>query len=174
MLPSFQSNPRPQKFFVSPRHLRQPPARLQATRWLPLFILIGLLSGVPGTILSIDDDWYESLTKPVWEPPGWLCGVLWPLAYILASVAAWLAWRAHTPMLPWALQWCFNVLSATVFYAGHSAGWAFFFIIAMVLCIYWAAWTVSERDMGAAIVLTPYLLWISVKSTLIYVIWALN
>jgi translocator protein len=46
-------------------------------------------------------EWYASIAKPSWTPPGWLFGPVWGLLYFSMSFAAWLVWiqRSRTPVV---------------------------------------------------------------------------
>ena len=37
-------------------------------------------------------EWYASLQKPAWNPPGWIFGPVWMVLYTMMAVAAWLVW----------------------------------------------------------------------------------
>ena len=45
------------------------------------------------------DGWYQSLTQPSWQPPGFVFGLIWPYNFIVIGVALYtIAMRSH-PML---------------------------------------------------------------------------
>lgn len=176
MIPTYLSNPRPQQTYASraSKRLRQNDLRANSYRWIPAFLGLALCSGIPGAILSVESEWYESLEKPLWNPPRWVFGVAWSAVHICAGFSAWRAWRARTAMLPWAAQWCCNSLSMPVLYLGQSPFGAFILIAALLLSIYWGAWCLSERDISGTVAITPYLLWVSIDATLLFLIWDLN
>lgn len=43
--------------------------------------------------LFTSGDWYASLKKPSWNPPGWIFGPMWSALYTMMAVAAWLVWK---------------------------------------------------------------------------------
>lgn len=174
MIPIFQINPGPHQTYASRSKGRIILPRANARRRLPLFIFISLCSGIPGAVLCIEDEWYNTLQKPPWEPPLWVFAVVWPIVYIITAVAAWRAWAVRTSMLPWMLQWLCNILSMPVLYLGQSYSWAFVLLVLVLVFIYWGAWSVSERDMVAAVTVIPFLLWVSIEATLLYMVWDLN
>ena len=52
-------------------------------------------TGAAGSIFTAGatGDWYVTLAKPPWTPPGWLFGPVWAALYLMMAVAAWLVWR---------------------------------------------------------------------------------
>jgi tryptophan-rich sensory protein len=50
-------------------------------------ILLGSLSGLVGGARTV---WYERLQKPVFSPPSYLFGIVWPILYLLMGVAAYM------------------------------------------------------------------------------------
>jgi len=55
---------------------------LALTGWVLLCFAAAALGGwfMPG-------EWYASLKKPAWNPPGWIFGPVWTALYILMAVA---------------------------------------------------------------------------------------
>jgi tryptophan-rich sensory protein len=72
-----------------------------------------------------ENDWYQSLRKAPWTPPGWFFGVAWTLIMISFSVYMWkLAGELKGKQLTalwfmFALQWVLNVLWNPVFFNWH-------------------------------------------------------
>ena len=52
------------------------------------FLLASFSAGAIGSQFG-PGDWFAALTKPSWNPPGWLFGPVWSLLYTMMGVAAW-------------------------------------------------------------------------------------
>ena len=59
--------------------------------WLG-WVLLSFAATLPGAV-SPPGDWYQSLAKPDWTPPGWVFPVVWTTLYVLMGTAAWMVWR---------------------------------------------------------------------------------
>ena len=125
-------------------------------------------------------EWYQSLVKPTWTPPGWVFPVVWTLLYIMMGVAAWLVWKqkgfiaASLPLSFFILQLVLNGLWTVFFFGLKSPGLALVdiaFLWAAILATVIMFWI---RQPLAGILLLPYLLWVSFASALNYSIWRLN
>lgn len=112
--------------------------------------------------------WYDGLDRPSWEPPGWLFSVAWTLLYFSMGVAAWLIWLTKSklyteglPLLFWGVQLGINLSWTYAFFQWESieAG------IAVLLLLWFAlVQTIvlfAPKSKTAALLLLPYLLWIS-------------
>jgi len=154
---------------------------------LIIAIAIAELAGVIGSFFTVSaiDTWYAGIVKPAWNPPSWVFGPVWVVLYAMMGVAVWLVWRRrdsvskHGMTWRWALamfgvQLVLNALWSIIFFGLHSPGWAFVGIVLL-----WAAivgtigvfWRISKP---AALLLIPYVLWVSFAGFLNYTIWDLN
>lgn len=121
----------------------------------------GLLSG--GGV----KDWYPSLAKPAWTPPGWIFGPVWGLLYLLMGIAAWRVWRrdgireARLSLGVFALQLLANAGWSGIFFGLREPSLAFVEIVALWLLVAATTWLFSARDRTAAILMAPYLGWVS-------------
>ncbi len=122
-------------------------------------------------------DWYSSLEKPSWTPPGWVFPMVWTSIYILMSLAAMrVAMLAGTgPALAfWSVQIAFNTLWSPVFFGLHRLGAAL-----VILCCLWLAvaatmlafWAV---DQVAGAMMVPYLVWVTIAGALNATVWRMN
>lgn len=130
--------------------------------------------------LFMPGDWYATLKKPSWNPPGWIFGPVWTALYAMMAVAAWLVWkqggfktqrRALTMFL---VQLALNALWTPLFFGLHWTGVAFVEIVLLWLAI--AATIAGFRPVSrlAAWLLAPYLAWVGFAAALNFKLWWLN
>lgn len=128
-------------------------------------------------------DWYPTLTKPALAPPDWVFGPVWTVLFTLMGVAVWLIWReitgpdgdaARLALVAFAVQFVVNVAWSAAFFGLRSieAG-------LVVIAVLWVAIVVTlalfyRVDHRAAVLLVPYLAWVSFAAYLNYAFWALN
>lgn len=126
------------------------------------------------------EGWYSGLVKPAWTPPNWLFGPVWSALYLCMAIAAWLVWRsagfsgARFALGLFSVQLVLNVCWSAIFFWAHRPGLAFAEIVLLWVLI--LATTVAFRPLSrvAALLMTPYLLWVAYAATLNYGIWRLN
>lgn len=130
--------------------------------------------------LFMPGEWYGTLNKPTWNPPGWVFGPVWSALYTMMAVAAWLVWRQggwgrqRKPLLIFLPQLALNALWTPLFFGLHWIGVALAEIILLWLAIAWtlaAFWNVQRT---AAWLLAPYLAWVSFAAVLNGTLWRLN
>ena len=145
-----------------------------------LFIIVVVGVGLAIGFVTRPGEWYESLAKPAFNPPGWVFGPVWTTLYALMAIAAWLVWReggfrTHARALTlFLVQLAANALWSWLFFAWHRGGTAFAEVLVLWLLIVAtlaAFWRV--RALAGAL-LVPYLLWVSFASALTYTTWQLN
>lgn len=125
-------------------------------------------------------EWYASLNKPAWNPPGWIFGPVWTALYTMMAVAAWLVWRQggwsrqRTPLVLFAVQLALNALWTPLFFGLHRPDLAFAGIVALWLAI--CATMVAFRRVSrpAVWLLAPYLAWVSFAAALNLTLWRMN
>ena len=123
---------------------------------------------------------YGQLSQPAWSPPGWLFGPVWTTLFTLMGIAAWLVWRSggfaaqRWPLAMFAVQLALNALWSWLFFAWKLGGLAFVEVlllwlgIAATLALFWRV------NRLAAVLLLPYLLWVSFAAVLNFTLWQLN
>ncbi len=148
--------------------------------WLVLagFVALCEAAGLVGTVFTLQaiPEWYALLNKPAFSPPNWVFGPVWTLLYFMMGTAAWLVWqRQGTAALKvfW-LQLALNALWTPLFFGLQNPLAGLVCIALMWLAIVWTIvgfWRVSRP---AALLLLPYLAWVSFATALNYAIWTLN
>lgn len=128
------------------------------------------VTAAPGT-------WYASLNKPTWNPPAWIFGPVWSLLYLLMATAAWMVWTRDGWKLPLGLYFVQLVLNAAwtpIFFGAHELGWALVEIIALWLAILITLFSFLRVSAMAALMLVPYLAWVSFAAFLNFTLWRMN
>jgi len=121
--------------------------------------------------------WYRTLTKPAWNPPGWVFGPVWTLLYAMMAVAAWLVWRQvgwGGALAVFGVQLALNVVWSFCFFGRRSplAGLVDIVLLwaAIALTLVWF-WRVNRL---AGLLFVPYLWWVTFAAALNFSIWRLN
>jgi benzodiazapine receptor len=124
--------------------------------------------------------WYERLAKPSWRPPNWLFAPAWTFLYICIAVAGWLVWQsagfagAAVPLAVYFVQLLLNALWTPIFFGLHRKGLAVFEIALLWLAIAATIVLFAPVDTLAAVLLLPYLAWVTFASALNFAVWRLN
>lgn len=126
------------------------------------------------------DEWYANLIRPSFAPPNWLFGPVWTVLYLMMSVAAWLVWKAsgfsksRAALATFGVQLLLNATWSALFFGLHRPDLALLEIV-----ILWAAIALTivrfrQHSRRAAMLLVPYLAWVSFATVLNYGFWSLN
>lgn len=139
--------------------------------WISLIVFIVLVVG-GGTgigLFTTPGEWYASLQKPPFNPPGWVFGPVWTTLYVMIAIAGWRVWRIErdgTLMVTWFLQLALNFLWSPIFFAAQNPLLALAVIIAMLGAIITFVVLAWNRDRPAALLFLPYLAWVSFATVL--------
>ncbi len=143
-------------------------------------VLASATAMVGGTI-TVLDGWYSSLQQPVWAPPGYMFGVIWTGIFALIAIAGVLGWKAAPTrrdaeiMLGlFALNGFLNLLWSFIFFRLHRPDLAFFELIALWLSIAALILFCGRFSKGSAVLLVPYLVWVTIAGLLNYQVVQLN
>jgi benzodiazapine receptor len=145
---------------------------------------VSLAAGLIGSFATIGEGfnvWYSIIEKPTFTPPNWVFGPVWTILYLLMGVAAFLVWQKGVQLkivriaLGWFLaQLVLNALWTPVFFGLHQIGWALTVIVLLWAAILATMSCFSRVSQTGAVLLVPYLLWVSFATVLNGAIWRLN
>lgn len=143
------------------------------------WLLVVFTAAAVGAVASVDAaSFYAQLSKPSWAPPAWLFGPVWSVLYALMGVSAWLVWRSsgsRAGALGWFIaQLAANALWSWLFFVwrlGMLAAVEVLVLLGLIACTAAAFWHISRL---AALLLVPYLLWVSFASVLTWSVWQNN
>ncbi len=150
---------------------------------LLLSVGICLLAGYIGAYFTQPSlsTWYAGLAKPDLTPPSWIFGPVWTVLYILMGFSLYLilqsGGRRKDVSLGLALflfQLFLNVGWSCVFFGLHSIVFGFIAIITLWIVLLFTIIRLLKFSPGGALLLLPYLFWLTFAVFLNYAIMTLN
>jgi benzodiazapine receptor len=147
-------------------------------------IIVCNLAGLAGSVVTVTgiNSWYAYLNKPWFTPPNWVFGPVWTVLYILMGISlamVWGAWKEKNPLagiglILFGIQLALNVAWSYLFFGLQSPLYGLAGIIVLWIAIVATiAWFWRVRRV-AAIIMLPYIAWVTIAAFLNYSIWALN
>ena len=158
--------------------------RNKVITWVIFYLCVTVASSA-GFVFPLGDanPWYATLVEPSFAPPNWLFGPVWTTLYLLIATSAYriamTTEHSFNKLLPlalalWSLQLALNVIWTPIFSGAQNLEVAFYYIIALwvsIVAYILVAWRVER---WSAILMIPYLCWVSFASVLNYNYWQLN
>ena len=123
---------------------------------------------------------YAQLAKPSWAPPSWLFGPVWTTLYVMMAASAWLVWRkagwtgARGALWLFLVQLACNALWSWCFFAWRRGGLAFGEVVVLLALIVACIIAFARVHRVAAMLLVPYLAWVSFATALTFAVWRAN
>ncbi len=158
-------------------HLSAPKQLAGLAGWL----LCAFATAAVGAVASARaPSFYQQLSLPDWAPPASLFGPVWTVLYLLIGISAWLVWRSggfrrdRMALSLYLAQLLFNALWSWIFFKWHEGAMAFaeivllWCLIAATLASFW------RLQRAAAMLLIPYLAWVSFAAALCFSAWQRN
>jgi len=152
-------------------------------KWRPIAVAAAaaVFVGALGSTVTDLGPWYQALQKPDWQPPGPAFGAIWTTIYALTAAAAVVTWRrapkgAEREWLIglFALNGFLNVLWSLLFFRVHRPDWSLIEVAFLWLSIVALIVFTSRHARLAGVLLTPYLIWVSIAAVLNFEVVRLN
>jgi translocator protein len=141
------------------------------------------LVAVIGSIVTSSSvrTWYTTINKPVFNPPSWLFGPVWTTLFFLMAISAFIVWENSTDKKEstksisiYNIQLGLNLLWSILFFGFKSPTAAFIEILFLWVVILYTIIKFNKISKISAILLIPYLLWVSFAAFLNLTIVLLN
>ena len=146
-----------------------------------LFLVLNFTAlGIGGLFTGdgVSSDWYQSLDKAPWTPPGWVFGFAWTL--IMVCFAIYMAYLIHSPLnrkrvvLLFSIQWILNVSWNPIFFYSQNILAGMLCITLLTLLITYLFFSFWKELRLKSIFLAPYLIWLFIATSLNAYILLLN
>ena len=142
---------------------------------------LALVTAVVGGSITVLDEWYYSLEQPAWAPPDYMFGVIWTSIFAMIAVAGVFAWekaptRRETEISLglFALNGFLNLGWSFLFFRLQRPDLAFYELIALWLSVLILILFCGRFSKWSALLLVPYLIWVTIAGALNYQVVQLN
>jgi len=127
-------------------------------------VLLTLIVGSLASTSTGTDSWYLGLIKSDLNPPGYVFGIVWPILYFLMGITIWRTYNAIKNLFY--IQLFLNAIWSWLFFSFHLPLialldiWLLIFINIKILLL------ILKEDKLAAVLHTPYIMWLFFASYL--------
>ena len=142
-------------------------------QFIILFLIINFGGLYIGNLLMSNgpmSDWYISLNKAPWTPPGWVFGVAWTTIMICFSIylAYLFDWQNSNALwLLFAFQVALNVSWNYVFFSQHMTIFGLVVIVSLLIVILYYFLTFRVESLQSIrFLLLPYIIWLCIAISL--------
>ena len=129
-----------------------------------IFTFIALIIGSLSSTETATDPWYQGLIKSNLNPPGYVFGIVWPILYVLMSIAAFRTFN-NTKNL-FLIQLLFNALWSWLFFAFQMPFVALLDIWLLIYLNIKINLKMFYQDKLSGFLFIPYVLWLFFASYL--------
>jgi len=149
-------------------------------KWLILSFFLCFGTAFFGSLVTTPsiDSWYQSITKPIFNPPNWIFGPVWTLLFFLMAISFYLILIqkpiSKKGILLFISQLFFNFLWSYLFFFAHNPLLAYIDILILIVLVILTTKHFLKLNRIAGLLLIPYIAWISFASILNLAIVLLN
>jgi translocator protein len=144
-------------------------------------LIVVFVAAAVGAAASIEaSSFYAKLIRPAWAPPASAFGPVWSVLYLLMGIAAWLVWREQSARHLGAALWlfivqlCANSLWTWLFFGWRTGALAFAEVLVLLALIAATIAFFGRISRLAAVLMLPYLAWVSLAAALTWSVWRSN
>lgn len=147
-------------------------------------VSLPFVGGFAGSIITRSEipNWYKGLKKPSWTPPNWLFGPVWTSLYAGMGYASFRVYdalggfndKSLIPLGLYGTQLALNWAWTPLFFGKHKLKWSLIEILALDVAVAATAISFYKEDKVAGLLFIPYLMWLSLASSLTAWIWKNN
>ena len=137
------------------------------------FLSLNFLALALGGLFTADgvsSDWYQTLNKAPWTPPGWVFGAAWTFLMCCFTVFMTMRWskdqdRKKTLFL-YSIQWILNVSWNPIFFYFHKNLLGLLDITLLLYVVIFLGITTLRTLRFHTLWILPYVLWLMIATSL--------
>ena len=137
------------------------------------FLSLNFLALALGGLFTADgvsSEWYQTLNKAPWTPPGWVFGAAWTFLMCCFTVFMTMRWskdqdRKKTLIL-YSIQWILNVSWNPIFFFFHQNLLGLIDITLLLYVVIFLGITTLRTLRFHTLWILPYVLWLAIATSL--------
>ena len=138
-----------------------------------LFLFLNFIALTLGGLFTADgvsSEWYQTLNKAPWTPPGWVFGTAWTFLMCCFAVYMSIRWakeqdKKKTLML-YCIQWVLNVSWNPIFFYFHQNLLGLVDITLLLLTVVFMGITTLRTMRFQSLWIFPYVIWLMIATSL--------
>lgn len=160
--------------------------------WFPFALLVAVLfpniGGILGGLITAKaiSTWYKIIKKPEWRPPNWVFGPVWTYLYCSMGYASYRVWveldspnvlsiaELPPPLKLFLLQIILNWIWTPIFFGFKNLTLALIEILLLDATVVMTGLTFWKIDNVAGLLFIPYVIWLTLASSLTFCIFKDN
>lgn len=119
---------------------------------------------------GVSSEWYDTLHKAPWTPPGWVFGAAWTFLMLCYSIYLTILYKKvelkRTFWIIYSLQWILNVAWNPVFFKYHQAHLGLVLILGLLGLILFQGIKNRQAMHYYTVWILPYFLWLLIATSL--------
>ncbi len=138
-----------------------------------VFLVLNFAALALGGFFTSDgviSDWYMTLHKAPWTPPGWFFGFAWTTIMICFSIYMAYLWSdtglRKSILGLYIVQWILNVIWNPLFFYFHSVGIAMIVIVLLTCLIGYIMFKYWSFLKEKSLLILPYFIWLLIATSL--------
>lgn len=142
-------------------------------KYIGIFLIINfaaLALGGLATGTAVTGEWYTTINKAPWTPPGWVFGAAWTSIMICYAVFMAFAWNSVADKKRLAtlfsIQWVLNVSWTPVFFVYQHVLIGLIIISGLTVLIGYFLVHYRTVVKGKALLMLPYFIWLLIATSL--------
>ena len=141
-------------------------------------VLVAIYIGFSSYWVDSSSEWWRSLKRPVWQPPDYVFGLIWPYNFVVLIVTAFVIAEDSPNYVWWTVFFAVSVAAAT--WWGYEFYRTKVFVRASVALTLCALLNVplmaitSRLNTTMFVLLIPYQIWLATAASLATGYWYLN
>lgn len=137
-----------------------------------LFLIVNFAALYFGNILQGEGpmgDWYKSLNKAPWTPPGWFFGAAWTT--IMVCFSFFMAYLTNNEnrnklIVLFSIQFLLNVIWNAVFFKYHMIAVALIIISMLNILVGYFLFAYAKKMKVKTLLIAPYFIWLCIATSL--------
>lgn len=138
-----------------------------------LFLILNFIALAIGGMFTgegVPSEWYQSINKAPWTPPGWVFGAAWTT--IMISFAIYMAYLLQTKVnhikviILFVIQWILNIAWNPIFFSAHYVLFGLIVISFLTFLVGYLFLTFYKDLKITSWFISPYLIWLLIATSL--------